>query len=107
MLSLWLCTITVHPQIDDGGYVHLLNETLLADNLAPRGHGASVYLSSGAALLYTLPAPPGRFLFIQKGTSFELEHGAVDTDFPKACPAGVVGSTYSYEQTSSECSRPW
>ena len=92
-------------QIEDG-QVHLFNQTVLEQNTAPVGGGKSIHLIGGA-LQYELPAPPGRYLFIPQGAVFHLAPGAVDSDFPYACPAGVVGGSSVREQSGPECSRPW
>lgn len=79
------------------------NGTLIERNTAPRGSGRSIYVSeaanSGSAsdgvggngglvdsvVVYTLPAPPGRWLFVRDGISSQLDEGAEDSDFPYAC----------------------
>eukprot|EP00966_Prymnesium_polylepis_P017693 407573-Prymnesium_polylepis.1 len=94
------------PQIVRG-HVHLLNQTRIERNTAPHGGGGSIHLDPSGSLRYTLPAPPGRYLFIQKGESFQLEPGAVDSDMPFACPAGSVGGTSVTEQTSPGCAGQW
>jgi hypothetical protein len=89
-------------QIDDGD-VHLLNETILEGNTAP-DDGGSIRLSSNSTLQYTLPAPPGHWLFIPQGDTFFLEQRVVtDSEFPYACPAGVVGGTTTREQSGPGC----
>eukprot|EP00966_Prymnesium_polylepis_P310710 7178749-Prymnesium_polylepis.2 len=90
----------------DGGQLHMLNETVFERNSAPPGGGSSINLGAEGTLRYTLPAPPGRWLFIPRGTVFQLEPGAVESDFPYPCPAGVVGGTSVKEQSSPQCSRP-
>ena len=86
--------------------VHLANKTLFESNSAPSNLGGAIQLVDGT-LEYTLPAPPGRYLFITKGDTFSLEPGAVDTDFPLSCPAGVVGGTSEREQSGPQCAMPW
>jgi|EP00966_Prymnesium_polylepis_P333120 hypothetical protein len=96
----------VVPLQVEGGRVDLRNGTLIALNTAPKGHGSSIYLSEAAnsgsgsdgvggdsneaAVVYTLPAPPGRWLFIQNGFSSQLDAGAQDADFPYACRLGTA-----------------
>eukprot|EP00966_Prymnesium_polylepis_P003840 87402-Prymnesium_polylepis.2 len=92
----------------DGAKVSLLNETLFLRNSAPDGGGGSIHLSESSTLHYRLPAPPGRWLSITQGVTWNFPLGAVeDLDFPYACPAGVVGGSYRNEQLGPGCSRPW
>ena len=90
----------------DGGKVLLLNETLFERNAAASS-GGSIQLSPAAKVEYTLPAPPGRWLFVRQGVSFQLDPGSENSDFPYACPAGIVGGTSVAEQTGPQCSRLW
>ena len=91
----------------ENGRVHLLHGTLLEDNSAPAGHGASVYLSLAGSLEYTLPAPSAHYVFVRQGKA-ELEPGArEDLAFPYKCPAGVVGGSLAGEQTGPGCKEPW
>ena len=86
----------------DSGRVYLRNETRFERN----GGGGSIVLSAVATVQYTLPAPPGRWLFIRQGTTFQVEPGtAVDSEFPFDCPAGVVGGTSVRDQSGPGCSR--
>jgi hypothetical protein len=87
--------------------VHLLNRTLLAHNSAPDGGGSAIHLAMAASLRYTLPAPPGRWLSIRHGLTFDLDSGVEDLDFPYACSGGVVGGSAPEEQMGPGCSRPW
>ena len=88
------------------GHVHLRNETLLERNVAP--HGSAILLSPAATLEYSLPAPPGRWLYIRQGLlTFQLDQGHEDSDFPYACPNGVVGGPSPAEQSGPQCSHPW
>eukprot|EP00966_Prymnesium_polylepis_P005565 127388-Prymnesium_polylepis.1 len=75
--------------------------------MAPSGGGSSMLLSSNSTIEYTLPAPPGRWLFVRQGLSFQVENGPVDSDFPFACPAGVIGGSSSTSQSSPGCAGPW
>ena len=88
----------------NGGRVQLINKTVLADNVALSG--SSIYLNGGA-VEYTLPAPPGRWLFIRQGLTFALEQGPENSDFPFSCPAGVVGGVTPVEQSGPQCSSLW
>ena len=95
-------------QVDGGGSVHLLNETLFEHNSAPDGKGGSLHLALIATVQYTLPAPPGRWLNIRRGLTLPLEPGtAEDVDLPYACPAGVVGGSAPDEQSGPGCASPW
>ena len=79
----------------DSGQVELQNGTLIELNAAPRGRGSSIYLSEATdagpgsdgigVVVYTLPAPPGRWLFVRNGISSQLDTGAEDSDFPYPC----------------------
>jgi hypothetical protein len=69
----------------DSGRVHLLNGTLFDQNSVADGAGSSIYLSSLGELRYTLPAPPGRWLIIRQGSTYESTSGAEELDFPFAC----------------------
>ena len=96
-------------QVDDGA-VYLHDQTILKNNSAPNGAGMSFFFDnrSSGFLEYTLPAPPGRWLYIRgQSDSFRLESGVEDADFPYACPAGVVGGTNRIDQTGPSCSQPW
>ena len=86
--------------------MHLLHGTLLEDNSAPVGHGASVFLSEGSSLEYTLPAPPAHYVFIREGKAV-LEPGAEDLAFPYKCPAGVLGGSQANEQSGPGCKESW
>ena len=89
----------------DGGRVHLLNQTFFEGNTG--GESGAIALSPAGALDYTLPAPPGRWLFVRQGKTFQLDPGATGPDFPYACPAGVVGGSLPEEQSGPQCSRLW
>eukprot|EP00966_Prymnesium_polylepis_P168637 3899521-Prymnesium_polylepis.1 len=81
--------------------------TLLEANSAPDGSGSSIYLGPTSTLLYTLPAPPGRWLNIRQGVTFSLDAGAEDLDLPYACSAGVIGGSLAEDQSGPGCSRTW
>ena len=87
--------------------MHLLNGTLFERNSAPDGNGYSIHLSHAGALRYTLPAPPGRWLNIRQGMTFQLDPGAEDLSFPYACSAGVIGGDSPEDQSGPGCSKPW
>ena len=82
------------------------DRTLLEQNEAG-DQGKSVYLAEGSSFEYQLPTPPARWLFISQGDTFRLEPGAVDSEFPFACPSGVVGGTTVQEQSGPSCRGPW
>ena len=84
----------------EGGITQLRNQTLLQDNTAPTGR--SIFFDAGW-LSYTLPAPLARYLFIESGDSLQLPRGAVEVDYPFACPGGVHGSSFE----PAEQSGPW
>ena len=42
---------------------------------------------------YTLPAPPGYWLFINRGTTLRMAPGPYDEDIPYKCGAGLVGGS--------------
>ena len=85
----------------------MANQTFFNRNNAPRGNGSSIYLSERGTLQYTLPVPPGRWLFVPSGTTFQLTAGAVDGEFPFPCNAGLVGGTSVEDQSGPQCARPW
>ena len=95
-----------HTQVD-GGTVHLRNETLFVRNSAGGKGGESISLSPEGSVDYTLPAPPGRWLFIQQGVTFNLDSGGEYSEFPYACPAGVVGGPTPKDQSGPQCSKLW
>jgi hypothetical protein len=87
--------------------VRLSNQTIFERNSAPEGQGSTISLSGDGTLHYTLLAPPGRWLNIQSGLTFELTLRSEDLDFPYACSAGVVGSALAEEQMGPGCSKLW
>eukprot|EP00966_Prymnesium_polylepis_P010926 251501-Prymnesium_polylepis.1 len=77
-------------QVESGNV--LFNQTLLDHNSAPTGGGRSIHLSHEGNVHYSLPARVGYWLLVSPGMSaLHLPTGPVDTSFPFACPAGVVG----------------
>ena len=116
----------------DAGDVHMSDRTLLRRNDAPRGRSIQLCGDGAphcpAVLRYTLPAPPGRYaaeaaicprrpvltrgyahfalgrwLIIPGDRTSRLDPGAVDSEFPFACSAGVVGGTSDAEQKGPQC----
>ena len=85
--------------------MRIYNQSLFERNVAPEGNGSAMHLSSGT-IEYTLPAPPGRWLNIRQGLTFQLKQGAEDLDFPYACSAGTVSGMSPGEQSGPGCSRP-
>jgi hypothetical protein len=67
----------------DGGSVSVSNRTLLTANSAPVG--GTIDFASGT-ISYTLPTPLARYLFITSGNKVDLSIGAVEVDYPFACP---------------------
>ena len=86
--------------------MRLLNLTLFMHNAA-QGGGATIRRSWNSSVEYSLLAPPGRWLYVPVGTTFQLELQALEADFPFACPAGVVGGAAFEDQRGPQCSRPW
>ena len=87
-----------------GGNVVLKdNTTLLVGN-----DQLALNISHGASVTYELPAPLGRYAFIQDSSGiYEFGSGKHLGDFPIACPAGVVGdSSAALSQRSPGCARP-
>lgn len=76
-------------QVDGSGQLYLGNDTLLFNNKAPAGNGAAIRVASGG-VRYTLPAPKGRYVFIQgagamisyigKISCIDTDNGTTDTD---------------------------
>ena len=64
-------------------------------------------ISDGATVTYELPAPLGRYAFIQDSSGiFQFVSGEHLGDFPIACPAGVVGdSSDALSQRSPGCAK--
>ena len=86
-----------------GGNVVLKDKTTL---LVGNDHLA-LNISDGASVTYELPAPLGRYTFIQDSSGiYEFKSGKHLGDFPIACPAGVVGdSSAALSQRSPGCAR--
>ena len=104
------CSLALAPHTSqvEGGKVELRDETILRDNLAPDGKGSSVHVASNGSVTYWLPAPPGRWIHIRQGLTFQhLDAGPEDLDFPYACSPGVIGGTSFREQSGPGCSKPW
>eukprot|EP00966_Prymnesium_polylepis_P237025 5481723-Prymnesium_polylepis.3 len=71
----------------EGGRVRIGNKTLFERNSADSKVGETIHLSQSGSVGYTLPAPPGRWLFVRQGTTFNLDSGGENFDFPYACNA--------------------
>ena len=87
-----------------GGTVELAHRTLLRNNEAPSG--SAVQYNAGW-LSYALPTPLGRWLLIPDGLTadFFSEATSINADYPYACSAGIVGSSYAIiEQNGPWCS---
>jgi predicted outer membrane repeat protein len=67
----------------EGGIVTLQDGTLFIANRAPIG--GSIQFTAGA-VSYSLPAPLARYLFVTAGDTINLNLGAVEVDYPFACP---------------------
>ena len=73
-----------------GGDVVLMNKTVFLGNNTQ----LALNISDGARVTYELPAPLGRYAFIQdSGGIYLFIPGEVLGDFPFACPAGTVGDS--------------
>ena len=88
-----------------GGNVVLKDETALL--VGNDNDQLALNISHGAQVRYELPAPLGRYAFIQDGSStYKFESGEHPGDFPFACPAGAVGdSAAALSQRSPACAR--
>ena len=82
-------------------------DVVLKDQAALLGNQVTLKISNGAHVSYELPAPLGRYAFIQDGSgSYSFEPGERRGDFPFACSAGVVGdSSAAQDQSNPGCSR--
>ena len=87
-------------QVDGSGVVELGNRTAIVGNDAPTG--ASIQFVDGS-LSYSLPTPLGRWLLVSSGTLSTLEPTSIDADYPFACSAGIVGSSYATDEQNG----PW
>jgi len=85
-----------------GGDVVLKDQTALLNN-----HIDLNITHDSARVRYELPAPLGRYAFIQDGSgNYSFEPGEHRGDFPFACSAGVVGdSSAAQNQSNPGCSR--
>ena len=86
-----------------GGDVVLKDQTLVE----ARGKQLALNISNGASVRYELPAPLGRYAFIQNNDGiYDFESGERTSDFPFECPAGTVGdSSTARNQSSPACSQ--
>ena len=64
-------------------------------------------ISDGARVTYELPAPLGRYAFIQDSSGiYHFEPGEHRGNFPFACPAGTIGESFApLDQSNPGCSR--
>ena len=83
-----------------GGDVVLKDQTVLLGD-------RSLNISVGASVRYELPAPLGRYAFIQGSSGiYNFEPGEHLGEFPFACSAGVVGDSSAPQyQSSPRCRR--
>lgn len=86
---------------NDGGELLLCNTTRLFKNVAGTGSAYFNNVSAGS-MLYRLPAPLGRWAFIQNVGGLESDMGEYSNeDYPFACSPGVYGKTYRPATQSS------
>jgi len=91
-----------------GTALHVIGgDVVLKDQTALLGNQTNLYIRDGASVRYELPAPLGRYAFIQDGSGiYRFEPGEHLGDFPFACSAGVVGDSFaSQHQSNPGCSR--
>ena len=80
-------------------------DVVLKDQAALLGNQLTLKISDGAHVSYELPAPLGRYAFIQDGSGiYHFEPGEHLGDFPFACSAGIVGDSFA-AQSNPACSR--
>jgi len=86
--------------------VHAIGgDVVLKDQAVLLGNQLALKVSDGAHVSYELPAPLGRYLFIQDGSGiYRFEPGEHLGDFPFACSAGIVGDSFA-AQSNPACSR--
>eukprot|EP00966_Prymnesium_polylepis_P213662 4948104-Prymnesium_polylepis.1 len=86
-------TLFEENQADMGAVEHVESDANvdLADNTHfSRNTGHSIELGPPpASVRYTLPAPPGRWIFAPGGNTSQLDPGVIDSDFPFACSPGL------------------
>ena len=88
----------------DGGVCELSDQSVLLGNTAPQGN--TILSTRRDALTYRLPCSMGRWILAAIGNTSALE-GAIDADFPYACSAGLLGSSFELlEQSTPQCSGP-
>lgn len=86
-------------------YVLMKNGTLLEANTGEKGN--SIYKTKNSTLEYQLPAPLGRWVFAREEDDWISTEvmGKIDSDYPYACNAGLLGqSNDPNEQSSPRCS---
>eukprot|EP00964_Phaeocystis_antarctica_P096526 scaffold62823_cov67-Phaeocystis_antarctica.AAC.3 len=82
-----------------GGDVVLKDQTALLGG----NQQTNLNISDGASVRYELPAPLGRYAFIQDNSGiYRFEPGEHLGDFPFACAAGVVGDSFA-RQSNPAC----
>ena len=80
-------------------------DVVLKDQAVLLGNQLALKISDGAHVSYELPAPLGRYAFIQDGSGiYRFEPGEHLGDFPFACSAGIVGDSFA-AQSNPACSR--
>jgi len=84
------------------GQILLSNNTIFENNTATQAHGSSINLLNGF-VQYELPAPPGRYLELRDGSTYPLNLGPENDDFPYACPKGTYGGVEVADQRSARC----
>ena len=94
--------------IDGNAEVSLSDRTFLRSNTAASGVGSTVHrISPSSRLVYTLPAPPGRWIESLPRSSTEplREVSELNRDYPNPCAPGLVGyDGVDAGQSSAACS---
>ena len=91
-----------------GTALHVIGgDVVLKDQTALLNNQFDLIIHDSARVRYELPAPLGRYAFIQDGSGiYSFEPGEHRGDFPFACSAGVVGdSSAAQDQSNPGCSR--
>ena len=91
-----------------GTALHVIGgDVVLKDQTALLNNQFDLIIHDSARVRYELPAPLGRYAFIQDGSgNYSFEPGEHRGDFPFACSAGVVGdSSAAQDQSNPGCSR--
>ena len=82
----------------DEGTVVLANHTVLLRN------ARALVVGWGASITYELPAPLGRWVFDPNNDGISDQLQSIDSDYPYACSAGLLGETYDTQSTPG-CTR--